>query len=315
MRTFDDEKKLAKLREPAEPHEVRDYRNEEPASDAEFQIYRRLYTYDPVPLNARVEDVDTLEHWTREKVAFDLPYGERGGAFLYLSRNADPPFEVVVFWGSDFVFSRDPALAEYLEHFDFLMKSGIAVAQPIFKGPFGRRDDSVTGWYRQSLYDVEEGPVYVAGSRYRDHQTKWVQELSRTVDYLETRDDIDSSRLGYYSLSWGANVAPIALALEERIDAAVLVGGGLAGGAYRRLPEIDPFNFAPSVRVPVLMLNGEYDTVVPLETSQKPMYRLLGTEPEHKKHYVAPATHILAQDELIRETLNWFDRYLGGSRD
>lgn len=310
VRIFDDERKLAKLRESAEPREPRDYRNEEPAPDAEFQIYRRLYGYDPLPLNTRVEAVDTLEHWTRERVAFDLPYGERGGAYLYLPREVDPPFEAVLYWGSSWVLETNSVDEEYLEHFDFLMKSGRAVAQPIFKGAF-ERDDSTFSTDFVSLFDVEEGPVYVAGTRYRDHQTRWVQELSRTVDYLETRGDIDSDRLGYYGLSWGSGVAPIALAVEERIDAAVLVGGGLNDGVIRYLPEIDPFHFVPRVRTPVLMLNGEYDTVFPLETSQKPMYRLLGTDPEHKRHYVAAATHILAQDELIRETLNWFDRYLG----
>lgn len=61
------------------------------------------------------------------------------------------------------------------------------------------------------------------------------------------------------------------------------------------------------------MLNGEYDIVFPLETSQRPMFQLLGTDPEHKRHYVAPAGHSVARDELIRETLDSFDRYLDGN--
>ena len=60
------------------------------------------------------------------------------------------------------------------------------------------------------------------------------------------------------------------------------------------------------------MLNGEYDIVFPLETSQKPMFELLGTDPEHKKHYVTSAGHLVPRDVLIRETLDWFDRYLRG---
>ncbi len=100
------------------------------------------------------------------------------------------------------------------------------------------------------------------------------------------------------------------LAVEERIDAAVLNVGGLTG--FRRtLPEADPFNFVTRVRSPVLMLNGEYDIVFPLETSQQPMFELLGTDQKHKKHYVMPASHVLPRDVLIRETLDWFDRYLG----
>lgn len=63
------------------------------------------------------------------------------------------------------------------------------------------------------------------------------------------------------------------------------------------------------MRVPVLMVNGEHDIVYPLETSQKPLFNLLGT-PAHKRQYLAQASHIVPPDELIRETLDWLDRYL-----
>ena len=99
------------------------------------------------------------------------------------------------------------------------------------------------------------------------------------------------------------------LAVEDRIDAAVLNVGGL-DDVYHYLPEVDPFTFVTHVRNPVLMLNGEYDIVFPLETSQKPMFELLGTDPAHKKHYVTPAGHFVPRDILIRETLDWFDLYL-----
>jgi dipeptidyl aminopeptidase/acylaminoacyl peptidase len=146
---------------------------------------------------------------------------------------------------------------------------------------------------------------------YRDLQIKWVQELSRTIDYLETREDINTDKLGFYGISWGGAIAPIALVVEERLDATVLNVGGL-DDVFRYLPEADAFNFVTRVRTPILMINGEYDVVFPLETSQKPMFQLLGTDPEHKKLYVTPGDHGVPQDVIIRETLDWFDRYLGG---
>ncbi|MCJ7628768.1 MAG: protein kinase, partial [Longimicrobiales bacterium] len=77
IRTSDDEEALAALRDPVGQTVIRDYRAEEPASDAEFEIFRRFYAYDPFPLNPIVERVDTFQNWVREKVSFDLPYGER----------------------------------------------------------------------------------------------------------------------------------------------------------------------------------------------------------------------------------------------
>jgi hypothetical protein len=59
------------------------------------------------------------------------------------------------------------------------------------------------------------------------------------------------------------------------------------------------------------MLNGRYDNVFPYETSQVPFFQLLGTAPEHKRHFVDETAHFVYRDDLIRETLDWLDRYLG----
>jgi hypothetical protein len=63
------------------------------------------------------------------------------------------------------------------------------------------------------------------------------------------------------------------------------------------------------------MINGEFDIIFPLETSQKPLFELLGTDPAHKKLFVTPAAHFVPRDVLIRETLSWFDRYLSEPAD
>lgn len=85
----------------------------------------------------------------------------------------------------------------------------------------------------------------------------WFKDLARSLDYLETRPDVQHDRVGYLGLSWGALMGPIMLALEPRLKAAVLVGGGFY--LERSRPEADAFNFAPRVAAPVLMLNGRFD--------------------------------------------------------
>ncbi|MCZ6759128.1 MAG: SUMF1/EgtB/PvdO family nonheme iron enzyme [Gemmatimonadetes bacterium] len=306
VRTFDSDEKVARLQQPEVPLQRRDLRSEEPASDAEFEIYRRMYAYDPLPLNAEVVQVDKFEHWTRERVAFDLPYRGRGAAMLYLPKNVAAPYETVIYWPGSDALAYQSIEEEYLESFDFLMKSGRAVAQPIFLGTFGR-DDPGSRFNENNFWLT---PDWTKSTTYRDRRINWVQELSRTIDYLESRDDIDADRLGYYGYSWGGLAAPIVLVVEEqRFDAAVLNVGGL-DDSQQYLPEVDPINFVTRVRTPVLMINGEYDIVVPLETSQKPMIELLGTDPEHKRLHVTPAAHLVPEDVLIRETLDWFDRYL-----
>jgi hypothetical protein len=99
------------------------------------------------------------------------------------------------------------------------------------------------------------------------------------------------------------------LAVEPRIHAAVLNVGGLRqSGSF---PEADPSTSCHGSVAPLLMINGQYDIVFPYETAQLPMFELLGTPQEDKKHYVSPAAHLVPMDEVIRETLAWFDKYLG----
>jgi hypothetical protein len=38
---------------------------------------------------------------------------------------------------------------------------------------------------------------------------------------------------------------------------------------------------------------------------------LLGTPPEHKRRVVYDTGHDIPRVEVIKETLNWLDRYLG----
>ena len=47
------------------------------------------------------------------------------------------------------------------------------------------------------------------------------------------------------------------------------------------------------------------------EACLKPMFDLLGTPAEHKELKLYETDHIPPMKEYIKETLAWFDRYLG----
>lgn len=59
------------------------------------------------------------------------------------------------------------------------------------------------------------------------------------------------------------------------------------------------------------MLNGSYDFMYPVESSQEAFFRLLGSREDQKKHLLYGTSHNLPRNEFIKETLNWLDRYLG----
>jgi eukaryotic-like serine/threonine-protein kinase len=59
------------------------------------------------------------------------------------------------------------------------------------------------------------------------------------------------------------------------------------------------------------MINGRYDFASPLETNQQPLFRLLGSKPGDKKHVLFDSGHVPPWPDVVRETLDWLDRYLG----
>ena len=102
-------------------------------------------------------------------------------------------------------------------------------------------------------------------------------------------------------------MAPVMLAIEDRVRVSVLLSGGLV--LQPTQPEVDPFNFLPRVRVPTKMINVPNDYFYPLETSQWPFYHFLGAE--LKDSVLVEGGHLPPMNVVARETLEWFDNYLG----
>jgi len=265
---------------------------EAPVADSLFDVYRDLYRYDATPLGARVESTEDTLHWRKDTVSFDAAYGsERVRAYLFLPKNASPPYQTIVFFPAGDAPILRSSRDLRLNGIDFLMKSGRAVLFPVYKGTY------------------ERGPVVVTGAAAsRDLAVQRSRDLGRAIDYLLTRPDIDASRLGYYGISLGATHGVLLTAIETRFHASVLLSGGLP--PTRRSPEVDLVNFAPRVKVPTLMVNGRDDFAFPLETSQRPLFRLLGAAEKH--HAIFDGGHIpLLLHVMIKEILDWYDRHLG----
>jgi eukaryotic-like serine/threonine-protein kinase len=275
--------------------------NDKPVSDDVFNAFKRLYAYDKSELSARVEQTEEMQNWKWEKVSFDAAYGhERVLAHLFLPRNVSAPFQVVLYFpGADAMSEEKLDLSRVEDGLDFIMKSGRALMVPIYKGFYERRD---------GLRPGGKPPAF-----FRDHVINFSKDLSRSLDYLETRHDIDNTRMAYFGFSMGGSRAPVLLAVESRFKAAILSSGGFE--LRHDLPEVDAINFAPRVKVPVLMLNGRYDDGFPVASSQLPLFRFLGTPDTDKKHVIYEAGHgDLPHREEVRESLDWLDKYLGPVR-
>jgi hypothetical protein len=274
----------------------RDFLGETPVPDTVFEFFLRQFHYDPSPLAAKVESDESTVLGRMQTVTLAAAYGgERLTLYVFLPERRGPHQPVVVFPGSNAIHTRVFNPLDF-RRIDFIVRGGRALVVPVYKGTYHRGGDL------HSDYPSET-------TQYRDYVIMWGRDLGRAIDYLETRDDMDTTRLAYYGLSWGGQMGGVLPAIEPRIRVNVLYVAGMT--FQRALPEADPINYITRVTQPTLMLNGELDFFFPTETSQKPMFELLGTPPEHKRRLTYPGGHSIPRVESIKQTLAWLDRYLG----
>jgi dienelactone hydrolase len=296
---------LAKAKEPVPLRPPSDYSKERPVSDAIFRIYEALFSYDKVDLDPEIVFTDeSPKYWIKQKIFYNTARkGERMFAYLFLPKNVPPPYQTLVYFPGAGAFDiRSSGEGETLWSWstaDLIIRSGRAVLYPIYQSTFERGDG-------YSTFDPA-----ITWNDHREHFLVWGKELGRSIDYLETRPDIDVDRLCYLGSSWGSVLAPLYLAVEKRFKTGILVLGGLP--TWEAPAEIDAINYAPRVTIPILMINGRYDYMFPYETSQQPLLRLLGTPEKDKRHEIFPTDHTITgyTKETARMELDWLDRYLG----
>ena len=276
---------------------TRDVVNARPVDDETFAALLPLYAYEKRPLKAQIEAQDDKDpDFTREDVSFDTAYGGRMNAVLYLPKRTKPPFHAVVYHPSAYAQTlKDAKSIEAPTKWDYIPRTGRAFLYAMVWGTHGRR-----------------GPINSVLDR-RNSGIHRNQDIQRAVDYLESRQDIEAGKIAYFGLSWGGGNGVIDAVVDKRFRAAILHDGGFFLGAVNPSPELNQVNFAPRMKIPVLMLNGRYDFFFPMEDSQKPLFRMLGSPPGQKKHVIFEAAHDVSmlRQPVMREVLDWLDKYLG----
>jgi formylglycine-generating enzyme required for sulfatase activity len=262
-------------------------------SDDVFTALLSDFDYDSGELNAVIEEENEFRYWKRQRISFAGEAGEdRTIVYVYLPHTERSRHQAIVFWpGASTQFAESIDDSKF--SLDFLLRNGRAVVIPVMKGMFERRVSPRPDWATHSG---------------RNLAIEEVREFRRTIDYLETRQDIQADNLAYYGLSWGGRMGAIVLAVEPRLKTAILNQAGINSGDHR---DINVVHYLPRVSTPVLHFSGLYDTDFRFETSSRPFFDRLGTPPEHKKHVVAETGHFVPRPVVKGETLDWLDKYLG----
>lgn len=284
---------------------VRDtpFANRAPVSDDAFEAMRFQFTTPhTAPAQVTVNQIEASTLWVAEEVVLTFASQDTTTIYVVRPKGHDKPLQPIVYSGvGDCCYMRRPnrAVLEQLQIVGFVVNSGRALIMPIWAGGYERYSPAPTD-VATSL-DVE-----------RSRPLLWQHDLSSTIDYLETRADMQADRIGYLGISRGASFAgAINLAIEKRITTAVLASGGIWLNDPVH-PMVDLVNYAPRITIPVLMLSGRYDHIYPYEQSQKRTFELLGTPADRKTQITYDTGHFTMPPNMVAaDVTDWFDRYLG----
>ena len=230
--------------------------------DEIYQGFLSHYLYDRKPAAAEVVETIDAPDWSREKLNFDGVGDHRVIAYLYLPKRAQAPYQCINYIVSATVFRGRTAAQEVEAILAPQIKAGRAVMVVVPK--FALERDSP-----QPPPEDERGPVWL-----RNTVLLHVAEFRMGLDYLETRKEIDMSRIAHIGFSWGAEGSALIFnAVDSRIRSSIFIGGGLYPS--ERLPEVNPVNFIPRITGPVLVLTGKYDEEIPYEPDARALFEVL----------------------------------------
>ncbi len=243
------------------------------------------------PLRPVTLETRAFPGYRREKIVFDSRPGVSMLAYLLLPANAKTPAATMICVpghgrGVDDIVGIDEQgrdrtdKAGYQHDFAIQVAEAGMAAVAIEPMGFGCRRDPLNA--RQGLSRKACEPVAGGALLVGETLIAWrVWDVMRTLDYIATRSELDSSRVGCMGISGGGTVTVFATALEPRIRAALVSGylntfrdsvGSLAHCIDNYVPGI--LNWAEMHDIagliaprPLFVESGEKDNIFPITAS------------------------------------------------
>src|SRR5712664_306376 len=272
------------------------------------------------PLRPVTLETRAFPGYRREKIVFDSRPGVSVLAYLLLPEKARTPAATMICVpghgrGVDDIVGIDEQgrdrtdKAGYQHDFAIQVAEAGMAAVAIEPMGFGCRRDPINA--RQSLSRKACEPAAGGALLVGETMIAWrVWDVMRTLDYIATRPELDSSRVGCMGVSGGGTVTLFSAALEPRIRAALVSGylntfrdsiGSLAHCIDNYVPGI--LNWAEMHDVAGLIApralfveSGEKDNIFPIAASResvthvREIYNVFQAE-DRIEHEVFPGEH------------------------
>jgi eukaryotic-like serine/threonine-protein kinase len=267
-----------------------------PSTPEQFRQLKTYFRYDKTPPAGRiVETVDTAE-WRRERIEYRGANDETALAYLYLPKSAAAPYQVIQYLPAGDVYGGFSTVSQHVETF---AASQIRAGRAVFAVVLHRFPEHS---------NPDNRPKPIDSVRFRDAVVTDMRDLQRGLDYLETRSDIDASRVAFWGYSAGAEFGIVYSAIESRLRGVILMAIGISDNNVRRLDEANVANFAPHIIPPKLILQGRYDEEYSWVAETEPLLKLLA-EPKQLVRY--DAGHTPPPEIAVPAIAKWLDEKLG----
>ena len=215
-----------------------------------------------------------LENGCRIKsISYASEPGSRVTALLYIPSEKSPVPAIVVACGHG--GSKSCLYAQYAGQ--LYANMGFACLVPDTIGEEERHHDGKMGARGHDMYHLgDQNPEFVRARLKRLVLGKIVWDLMRGIDYLETRPDVDASRIGIVGYSLGGASATCVAMLDDRIGAAVICGWSwrkryaemskyctrMPCAAFMEVMDFDEMNALLAPHAATLFMHGDKDTVM-----------------------------------------------------
>ena len=253
--------------------------NQENKVQFKYSELVKIFDYgQEAPLEVKIESVISEENAEIQDITYKSPNGGKVPAYIIIPVERKPPCDGVVFlhWGQG---NR----SEFIEEAKKLAEFGVVSIS--IDAPWHRPDFEYTG--SDNLH------------------IQTVLDLRRAVDVLESRKDIDKTRIGYVGHSFGATWGATLCGVEKRIKTFILMAGYATPSKYYSQnapnPRLDGIYYMKHAAPSSLFFQfAENDEFVSKEASDEFFYA--GSEPKIQKWY--KSNHQF-NEKAKKDRLNW----------
>ena len=282
-------------------YKQRNVLSEPDVSDEVFNIYKKQFEYEDYELDIALEVISGHDGYVVQKYELTPPYESSEllhGYIVYSEKINGLIIPIIEFPIAAAIYrNSDESIVEsIISDQNHLLMEGYAIIRPVYSSTYSRKK-TINSWWANET------------DQYKNTVIKMGKDYKRSLDYIESRDHFDFENLSYFGYSWGSIMGNIMLAIDDRVNFAFLVAGGLE--VQKTKQEIDPAIFTRRITMPVMHITGKNDGVFDFNNSQLPMQKLLGTPIEDQEMIVLEGVgHIIPEDIIIGEHLRWLKKYI-----